>query len=92
MSFQNGSNVQCECLPFHNYSNACALVITLYNARIIVVWHAWYAEMRYLKMANWSEEETLKLIELWSKDTLVPRKLGGSLEPIGPRGALIKWL
>ena len=41
-------------------------------------------------MANWLEEETLKLIELWSEDNLVPRELGGSLASIDPRGALIK--
>ena len=41
-------------------------------------------------MANWLEEETLKLIELWSEDSLVLRELGGSLAPIGPRGTLIK--
>ena len=41
-------------------------------------------------MVNWLEEETLKLIELWSEDSLVPRELGGSLAPISPRGALIK--
>ena len=62
----------------------------LYNARIIIVWRAWYSEVRYLKVANWSEVEILKLIELCSEDSLAPRELGGSLAPIGPRGALIQ--
>ena len=88
-TFRNGPTIQCERLPFQNRSNACALAIMLYNTRIIIVWRAWYAEVRYLRMANWSDEETLKLIELWSEDSLALRDLGGSLAPIGPRGALI---
>ena len=73
------TTLQCERLPFQNRSNTCALATTLYNVSVIIVWRAWYAEVQYLKMANWSEEETLKLIELRSEDNLAPRELG-SLE------------
>ena len=34
----------------------------------------------------------MKLIELWSEDNLAPKELGGSLAPIGVRGALIKYI
>ena len=58
--------------------------------------------MRYLKMTNWSEEHTLKLIELWTacsepSEVAIRTYIVGvkdialsGLEPIDPRGALIK--